>query len=157
MNNTKANINNRYKILLYNPQDKVNALMSFLLEHGAADEEWRELRTGSGCYLCSSKGRVLSLCNRLPKERKQQKSKGYNYVSINGKNKRVNRLVANLFIDNPCGLPVVHHIDGNKENNDVSNLQWTTYSENTKEYWRNKKAHEEQNNAADGEAEQLKK
>lgn len=59
-------------------------------------------------------------------------SKGYENVSINGKLHKVHRLVAEAFIPNPQGLPQVNHKDGNKLNNEVSNLEWATASQNTK-------------------------
>lgn len=53
-------------------------------------------------------------------------------VSDNGKvrNYRVHRLVAKAFIPNPNNYPVINHKDENKLNNDVSNLEWCTYSYN---------------------------
>ena len=60
---------------------------------------------------------------------------GYRTVGlkVNGKNKglRVHRLVANVFIPNPEKKPYVNHIDGNRGNNKLENLEWVTPSENT--------------------------
>lgn len=63
---------------------------------------------------------------------------GYKYyrLSQNGSKKMfyAHRLVAEHYIDNPCNLPVVNHIDGDKLNNASTNLEWVSYSDNTK-YW----------------------
>ena len=56
---------------------------------------------------------------------------GYKQVNLfkNGKRyyKRVHRLVAEAFIPNDNNLPQVNHIDGDKTNNTVQNLEWTYY------------------------------
>jgi hypothetical protein len=44
---------------------------------------------------------------------------------------RVHRLVAMTYIDNPKNLPLVNHKDNNPSNNNVNNLEWVTYRENT--------------------------
>jgi len=62
------------------------------------------------------------------------KSKGYCRIGLilNGKQKAysVHRLVASAFIDNPNNYSQVNHIDGNKENNHVNNLEWCNQSQN---------------------------
>lgn len=60
------------------------------------------------------------------------------YVSVNlkignkKKNYSLHRLIAQTFIPNPNNLSIVNHIDGNKTNNQVSNLEWVNQSENRK-------------------------
>lgn len=48
----------------------------------------------------------------------------------------VHRLLANAFIPNPNGYTHINHIDGNKLNNDVSNLEWCTQRQNIHHYMR---------------------
>lgn len=60
------------------------------------------------------------------------------YLTVNlskdGKalNKTVHRLVARAFIPNPEGLPEIDHIDGDKTNNMIENLQWISHVENNR-------------------------
>lgn len=70
------------------------------------------------------------------KERKQYNNGGYANVSLDNKMYFVHRLVAMKFIPNPENKPQVNHIDGNRLNNRVENLEWVTCSENHKHRYR---------------------
>lgn len=82
-------------------------------------------------YEVSNCGRIR---HRNGNPRKVRYTHGYAYVCIrdNGKNKsiRLHRLVAKAFIPNPKNKPCINHIDGNKTNNNIDNLEWCTHSEN---------------------------
>lgn len=45
-------------------------------------------------------------------------------------NRYIHRIVAECYLTNPCGHKQVNHIDGNKENNHVSNLEWVSNKQN---------------------------
>lgn len=57
---------------------------------------------------------------------------GYVSVRINGGHFLYHRVVATALIPNPDNKPYVNHIDGDKQNNHPSNLEWVTHSENMK-------------------------
>jgi len=105
-------------------------------------EEWREVFKDyevSSFGKVRSKKRVVIRSNGRPHligERilRQAIWNGYHKVgvTINGKNctKSVHRLVADAFLEKRIGKNEVNHIDGNKGNNSVSNLEWCNRSEN---------------------------
>jgi hypothetical protein len=94
-------------------------------------EEWRNIK-GFSDYKVSNKGNIKTFNGVLLKQ--STNKYGYNYVSLSadGKHriKSVHRLVAGEFIANKDNKPQVNHIDGNKSNNNVTNLEWVTGYEN---------------------------
>lgn len=91
-----------------------------------------------GLYSITSCGRVWShRSNRFLTP--YNVSVGYLQVELclNGKRhvKYVHRLVADAYIPNPDNLAQVNHIDGNKHNNCVNNLEWTSPKQNTEHAW----------------------
>jgi len=109
------------------------------------NEIWKDIPGYEGLYQVSNTGIVKALertwyCNNACKYHKEfvlkqnHSRKGYFKVRLckNGyvKSYLVARLVAIAFIKNPLNKKQVNHIDGNKQNNHVSNLEWVTNSEN---------------------------
>ena len=116
-------------------------------------EIWKDIEGYEGLYQISNLGNVRSL-DRVRKQfnhngiakikykgrtlKKQlQKQTGYNTVTLydnsrKGKIKSVHRLVAETFLENKNNYPVINHKDGNKQNNNVNNLEWCTISHNVK-------------------------
>lgn len=101
-------------------------------------EIWKDIPGFEGKYQISNCGKVKSLnyCN-TDKEKvlvNKVNHRGYEYVCLCKNNQRqyprIHRLVAENFIENRGNLEQVNHIDGNKKNNVVSNLEWCTQTEN---------------------------
>lgn len=92
-------------------------------------EVWKDVEEFQGKYEISSFGRLRNKKNKkVLKARKNHK--GYLDIKICGKMKLIHRLVAQAFILNPDIKPQVNHIDENKTNNNVENLEWVTAKEN---------------------------
>ena len=96
---------------------------------------WKNVKDFEGIYQINENGQIRRLkdnfypCIGV-------NAHGYFQVSLlkdkRRYNKKVHRLLAEAFIENPKQLATVNHIDGNKLNNDLSNLEWMTHEENAK-------------------------
>ncbi len=95
-------------------------------------EEWKPILEFENEYYISNKGRVFSLRNNILLKPKKTKS-GYYRVSLsaNGRRKEcmIHRLVAEAFIPNPEKKLTVNHINENKQDNCIENLEWATQAE----------------------------
>lgn len=113
-------------------------------------EQWKDIVGFEGWYQISNLGRVRSVPRVVPHKSKHGSvayqrweskilrptitNQGYEMVVLSKSGKfsypTVHRLVAIAFIPNPHNKRTVNHIDGDKTNNVVSNLEWCTSSEN---------------------------
>lgn len=109
-------------------------------------EQWKDILNYEGLYQISDLGRVKALEKRVfnlnkiciykPLIIKSFVTKrGYFEVRLcfnnTSKAKKIHRLLAEYFIPNPSEKPQVNHIDSNKLNNKISNLEWVNNRENT--------------------------
>ena len=117
------------------------------------EEIWKDIKDYEGVYQVSNLGNIRSLSRNIIQEHFSKNKYfrsvryriiksainrcGYKTVSLcyNGKKKTksIHRIVAEAFIPNLNKLPVINHIDGDKTNNKVENLEWCTYKHNTME------------------------
>lgn len=82
-------------------------------------------------YEASNDGQIRDINNKKIISQWVDKD-GYLIATLSGKLYRVHRLIALTFISNPNNLPVVNHKNFDKSDNHVANLEWVTYSENSK-------------------------
>jgi hypothetical protein len=113
-----------------------------LLSDGLPHRTWKPIRSYEDVYFVSDDG-ILARCFKNGKTTvvAQAINRGYKRVCLSKNNVRrnfsVHRLVAQAFIRNPSKKPCINHKDGNKFNNAVQNLEWSTYSENNAHAYRN--------------------
>ena len=104
------------------------------------EEVWKDVEGYEGLYQVSNFGKVYSLPRAKAKGGvlKPQINKGYERVILLKERKietfSVHRLVATHFIENPNKYEVINHIDENKANNFVDNLEWCTQAENLQKF-----------------------
>ena len=98
-------------------------------------EEWKDIKGWEGVYEISNLGNI----KRNGKTLKISVWSKYKVVRLHEKERTktmyVHRLVAMNFIPNPENKPMINHKDGNKLNNEVSNLEWCTRQENEVHAW----------------------
>ena len=106
-------------------------------------EIWRDWHGLNGLYQVSNHWRIKSMPRATSKGCLIKPWKTHWYLffsaSVNWKKNyiRIARLVAMTYISNPKNLPYVNHIDCNKLNNHVSNLEWCSPKENSRHAYQN--------------------
>ena len=97
-------------------------------------EHWKVVEGTYGALEVSDLGRVKSNLRDGRILKAQKDNKGYHRIRMTIKRQRysfkVHRIVAEAFLPNPENKPQVNHIDGNKDNNAASNLEWVSNREN---------------------------
>lgn len=104
------------------------------------NEKWKNINEYEGIYEISNLGRVKSHYNKIHFLNLKPDKYGYISVSLTKNKKikrmRVHRLVAQAFIPNINNYEIINHIDGNKMNNNVNNLEWSTQKYNVNQSWK---------------------
>jgi len=107
------------------------------------EEEWKLIDGYNGAYRVSNLGRVQTCKNgRWGKTNRWRDMRGYMHTTtgywflrlrnhpFKGETKSLHRIIAEAFIPNPFKKQMVNHIDGNRLNNDIKNLEWVSNREN---------------------------
>lgn len=105
------------------------------------EEVWKPISGFEGLYEVSNFGSIRRIdCDPYRYLKFGYAGRGYSQVHLYGllgkkRDAYVHRLVAEAFLENPRNCEQVNHIDGNKKNNHVSNLEWCTNRENNAHAW----------------------